>query len=208
MAIELESLPMLIVLSSPSGGGKSSVCRALLAADPNLDYSVSVTSRPPRPGEVDGRDYWFVSEEEFLRLIEQNAFYEWARVHDNYYGTRRDLVEEKLARGRDVVMDLDVVGGLTIKKLCDRSVLIYVLPPSLKVLEARLRARGTDSEPVIQKRLRNARHEINFAEKYDFVVINDDLDHTVTIIRRIIEAQRHASRNQRVKITGEDALIS
>ncbi|MGB9692165.1 MAG: guanylate kinase, partial [Candidatus Sumerlaeaceae bacterium] len=165
-------------------------------------------SRPPRPGEVDGRDYWFVSEEEFLRLIEQNAFYEWARVHDNYYGTRRDLVEEKLARGRDVVMDLDVVGGLTIKKLCDRSVLIYVLPPSLKVLEARLRARGTDSEPVIQKRLRNARHEINFAEKYDFVVINDDLDHTVTIIRRIIEAQRHASRNQRVKITGEDALIS
>ncbi len=207
MAIELEPLPMLIVLSSPSGGGKSSVCRALLAADPKLQYSVSVTSRPPRPGEVNGRDYWFVSEDEFLKLIEQNAFYEWARVHDNYYGTRRDIVEAKLAQGHDVVMDLDVVGGLTIKKLCDRSVLIYVLPPSLKVLEERLRARGTDPEPVIQKRLRNARHEINFAEKYDFVVINDDLEFTVATIRRIIEAQRYASRNQRVKITGDDALI-
>jgi guanylate kinase len=199
---------MLIVLSSPSGGGKSSVCRALLAADPNLEYSVSVTSRPPRPGEVNGRDYWFVSEEEFLRLIEANAFYEWARVHDNYYGTRRDVVEDKLARGRNVVMDLDVVGGLTIKKLCDQAVLIYVLPPSLKVLEQRLRARGTDPEPVIQKRLRNARHEINFAEKYDFVVINDDLDRTVATIRQILDAQRHSSRHQKLKITGEDAIIS
>jgi len=199
---------MLIVLSSPSGGGKSSVCRALLAADPNLEYSVSITSRPPRPGETNGRDYWFVSEEEFLRLIEANAFYEWARVHDNYYGTRRDVVEEKLARGRKVVMDLDVVGGLTIKKLCDQAVLIYVLPPSLKVLEQRLRARGTDPEPVIQKRLRNARHEINFAEKYDFVVINDDLDRTVATIRQILDAQRHSSRHQKLKITGEEAIIS
>jgi guanylate kinase len=207
MPIELEPLPMLIVLSSPSGGGKSTVCRALLASDPKLEYSVSVTSRPPRPGEVNGRDYWFVTEEEFCRLIEANAFYEWAKVHDNYYGTPRDLVEEKLARGHDVVMDLDVVGGLTIKKLTDRAVLIYVLPPSLKVLEQRLRARATDSEAVIQKRLRNARQEINFAEKYDYVVINEDLEQTIAIIRRIIEAQRHSSRHQKVKITGEDALI-
>jgi guanylate kinase len=205
MPIELEQLPMLIVLSSPSGGGKSSVCRALLAADPNLAYSVSVTSRPPRPGEVHGRDYWFVSEEEFCKLIEADAFYEWAKVHDNYYGTRRDLVESMLNEGRDVVMDLDVVGGLTIKKMSQRAVLIYVLPPSLKILEQRLRARGTDPEHVIQKRLRNARQEINFAEKYDYVVINDDLEKTIATIRRIIEAQRHASRHQRVKITGEDA---
>lgn len=207
MPIELEALPMLIVLSSPSGGGKSTVCRALLQADPRLEYSVSVTSRAPRPGEVNGRDYWFVSEEEFCRLIESDAFYEWARVHDNYYGTRRDIVEEKLARGHDVVMDLDVVGGLTIKKQSDRAVLIYVLPPSLKVLEERLRARGTDSEAVIQKRLRNARQEINFAEKYDFVVINENLEQTIATIRRIIEAQRHSSRHQKVKITGDDALI-
>lgn len=205
MVIELIPLPMLIVLSSPSGGGKSSVCRALLASDPNLEYSVSVTSRPPRPGEIDGRDYWFVSEEEFCRLIQENAFFEWAKVHDNYYGTRRDIVEEKLARGHDVVMDLDVVGGLTIKKLSERAVLIYVLPPSLKILEQRLRSRGTDPEPVILKRLQNARHEINFAEKYDYVVINDDLDKTVATIRKIIEAQRHSSRHQRVKMTGEDA---
>ncbi|MCX7626024.1 MAG: guanylate kinase [Candidatus Sumerlaeaceae bacterium] len=207
MPIELEPLPMLIVLSSPSGGGKSTVCRALLEADPRLEYSVSVTSRPPRPGEVNGRDYWFVSEDEFCRLIEADAFYEWAKVHDNYYGTRRDIVEEKQARGRDVVMDLDVVGGLSIKKQSDRAVLIYVLPPSLKILEQRLRARGTDSETVIQKRLRNARQEINFAEKYDYVVINENLDQTVATIRKIIEAQRHSSRHQRVKITGEDTII-
>jgi guanylate kinase len=207
MPIELEPEGILIVLSSPSGGGKSSVCRALLASDPNLEYSVSVTSRPPRNGEVNGSDYQFVSAEEFNAFIEAGVFYEWAKVHDNYYGTRRDVIDEKLARGKDVVLDLDVVGGLNIKKLNDKAVLVYVLPPSLEVLEERLRNRATDDEAVIQKRLNNARHEINFAQKYDYAVINDDLDKTIAVIRRIIDSERHSSRHQKVKIAGEDMVV-
>lgn len=206
MAIQLQPQGMLIILSSPSGGGKSSICRTLLDSDPRLGYSVSVTSRPRRRDEVDGRDYHFVSEEEFHDLIQKDAFYEWAKVHGNYYGTRKDLVDAKLASGQDVVLDLDVVGGLNIKKLNDRALLIFVLPPSLVVLEERLRRRNTDDDDVIKVRLRNARNEISFAQKYDYAVVNEDLSHTIAIIRKIIDAERHSSNHQKVLITGEDAL--
>jgi guanylate kinase len=170
-----------------------------------MEYSVSVTSRAPRGDEEDGKAYQFVSEPDFYKLIEQNVFYEWAKVHDNLYGTRRDVVEEKLARGKDVVMDLDVIGGLNIKKANSAAVLIFILPPSMKVLEERLRRRNTDVEEIIQKRLRNARNEVNYAEKYDYVVVNENLDQTISIIRQIIDCEHRASRNQRVQITGEDA---
>src|SRR5437867_2974316 len=135
MPISLQPQGILIVLSSPSGGGKSSICRALLQADPQLEYSVSATSRPPRGDEVSGRDYLFVSEKEFFEMIEHGKLYEWSRVHDNLYGTRRDVVDEKLSRGKDVVLDLDVVGGLNIKKMNDKAVCVFVLPPSMRVLE-------------------------------------------------------------------------
>lgn len=196
---------MLIILSSPSGGGKSSICRALLDSDPRLGYSVSVTSRPQRHDEVDGRDYHFVSEAEFHDLISRDLFYEWAKVHGNFYGTRKDLVDAKLQAGQDVVLDLDVVGGLNIKKLNDRALLIFVLPPSLQILEERLRNRNTDNDEVIQIRLRNARNEIHFAQKYDYAVVNEDLTQTIAIIRKIVDAERHASAHQKVLITGEDA---
>ncbi|MCX7018011.1 MAG: guanylate kinase, partial [Candidatus Sumerlaeota bacterium] len=163
MTIHLEHQAMLIVLSSPSGGGKSSICRALLVSGPNLEYSISMTSRPPRGDEANGRAYHFVTVEEFERRIEQGHFYEWALVHDNYYGTPRDYADEKLARGKDVVLDLDVVGGLNLKKATNRAVLVFILPPSFEVLEDRLRGRKTDSEAEIQKRLRNARMELDFA---------------------------------------------
>src|SRR5690349_7059101 len=169
---------MLIILSSPSGGGKSSICRTLLDSDPRLGYSVSVTSRPRRRDEVDGRDYHFVTEEQFHELIQQDAFYEWAKVDGNFYGTKKDLVDAKLASGQDVVLDLDVVGGLNIKKLNDKALLVFVLPPSLSVLEERLNHRNTDKDEVIQLRLRNARQEISFAQKYDYAVVNEDLTHT------------------------------
>lgn len=183
------------------------MCKALLQADSRLEYSVSVTSRKPRGEEVDGRDYQFVSEQEFHRLIQEERFYEWAKVHDNYYGTRRDLIEQKLARGKDVVLDLDVVGGLSVKKVSDKAVLIFILPPSLEVLEKRLRARNTDCEAVIQKRLRNARNEINFAQKYDYVVVNEDLQQTISTIRRIVEAERHSAKHQQITIVGENELF-
>ena len=156
--------------------------------------------------EAHGRDYYFVSEEEFHKQIAQDKFYEWARVHGNFYGTQRELVDQKVNEGKDVVLDLDVQGGLNIKKQNDKAVLVFVLPPSLKILEQRLRGRNTDEEEVIQKRLRNARLEINFAQKYDYVVVNEDLDQTIGIIRKIIDAERHSSLHQTVMITGEDAL--
>lgn len=206
MPISLKPQGMLIILSSPSGGGKSSICKALLGADCRLGYSVSVTSRAQRGHEVDGRDYYFVSEEEFNRLIAAESFYEWARVHGNFYGTRRDLVDAKITNGMDVVLDLDVQGGLNIKKLNDKAVLIFVLPPSLKVLEQRLRGRNTDDEAVIQTRMRNARLEIPFAHKYDYVVVNEDLEQTIAIIRKIVDAERYSSKHQTIVMTGEDTL--
>lgn len=186
---------MLIILSSPSGGGKSSVARALLTSDENLTYSVSITSRPPRGEEIHGKDYYFLSEEDFFKKIRDKEFYEWATVHDNYYGTLRKTVDAQLDLGKDVVLDLDVVGGLNIKKANSDAVLIYIVPPSSDVLEERLRARQTDTEEQILKRLRNAENELNFVDKYDYAVLNEDLDQTIRMIRRIIDAERHNTRH-------------
>ena len=205
MPITLQSQGMLIVLAAPSGGGKSTVARALLDSDPQLAYSISTTTRPPRHDEVDGVHYNFVTEKEFRDLIETDAFYEWARVHDNFYGTRRDVVDAKLAQGVDVVMDLDVTGSLNVKKANLGAVLIFILPPSFAVLEERLRRRGTDDEVVILKRLRNARMEVHFAEKYDYVVVNDEIENTISTIRLIVGAERHSARHQTMTISGEDA---
>ncbi|MGI8908578.1 MAG: guanylate kinase [Candidatus Sumerlaeaceae bacterium] len=206
MPISLKPQGILIILSSPSGGGKSSICKALLDADTRLCYSVSVTSRPRRGHEVDGHDYHFVGEDEFNHLIAGESFYEWARVHGNFYGTRRDLVDARLEGGMDVVLDLDVQGGLNIKKLNDKAVLIFVLPPSLRVLEERLRNRDTDNDAIIQTRMRNARLEIPFAQKYDYAVVNEDLEQTIGIIRKIIDAERHSSNHQTIVMSGEDTL--
>jgi guanylate kinase len=206
MPIVVKPEGMLIVLSSPSGGGKSSVCQALLKRDNRLVYSVSFTSRPPRGDEVNGQHYNFVSEDEFERLVQKECFYEWARVHGNLYGTRRDLVEMKLAEGRDIVLDLDVQGSLQIKHKNPKAVMVFILPPSMRVLEERLRKRNTDSDETINRRLHNARVEINQAAKYDYVVVNEDLQETIEIIWRIIESERHSVRHQSIELTGEDAI--
>jgi len=196
---------MLIVVSSPSGGGKSSIIEALLKTDPQMEYSVSVTSRPPRPGEKDGVAYHFVTEAQFRKWIDEGRFYEWAVVYDRLYGTRRDIIMEKLKRGRDVIMDLDIQGGLNIKRQSPDSVLVFLLPPDLDVLEQRLRARGTDSEDVIRGRLSNVHEEMRHAMQYDYVLINDNLNETIENVREIIKAERR--RASRLELsTGEEKI--
>jgi guanylate kinase len=182
---------LLVVLSAPSGGGKSTLTKSLLAADPQLAYSVSHTTRPIRPGEVDGRHYHFIDDEAFERLVAQSAFYEHAVVHGHRYGTSRKRVEEMLDGGKDVLMDLDVQGGLNVKRQTPDSVLIFLLPPSLEVLRLRLERRGTDAQEVIAQRLEKAEVEIRHWQDYDFAVINEDLDVAVAKVRGIVEAERH-----------------
>ena len=200
MNIRLNRRGMLIVVSSPSGGGKSTVIQCILDADPNMEYSVSVTSRPPRPGEVDGESYTFVSEETFQKWIEEDRFYEWAIVHNYHYGTRKDIIAEKLTRGRDVIMDLDFQGGLNMKRQSPAAVLVFLLPPNMEVLERRLRERKTDSEAVIVVRLKNAREEIEYASRYDYVLINNRLEETIDQVRDIIKAERHRTSRMDIKM--------
>lgn len=192
---ELRRTGMLTIISAPSGGGKSTLLRALLAAEPSLYYSISATTRARRGPETHGKDYFFYSEEEFKKLRDNNGFYEWAVVHGNLYGTLRSEVDAKLAAGRDVIMDIDVKGSMSMKKEIPDCTTIFILPPSMVTLEKRLRDRGTDDEATIQRRLTNAREEVHAAFRYDYILVNQELDKTVQNMRNIIAAQRfRASR--------------
>lgn len=193
---------LLIVLSAPSGGGKSTLAKAMRAADPLLEYSISYTTRPLRPNEVDGRHYHFVTEEKFQELIDNGDLCEWARVHGHLYGTSRTTLEKATAEGRDILMDLDVQGGINLKQQRPDAVLIFLLPPSLDTLRNRLESRATDSREEIDRRLSIARVEIGHWRDYDYAVMNDDLDLTVARARGIVEAERH--RPLRMTISWKD----
>jgi len=179
-----------IVISGPSGVGKTSICRRLLAEDSATTYSISATTRPIRPGETTGQDYEFVSEATFDALTMMGQLAEWAVVHGHRYGTRKSVIDEAVSSGLDVVMDLDVQGGMSIKRLYADSVLIFVLPPSPEALESRLRKRATDDEQVIKTRLKNSLEELKWAPKYDYVVVNDVLDDAVRNAKTIVAAER------------------
>lgn len=172
----------LIVFSAPSGAGKTSVVRAVLAQCPQLAFSVSACSRPRREGESDGVDYHFMSVDEFRQKIKQGLFLEWEEVYDGqYYGTLLSEVERIWATGRQVVFDVDVVGGLNIKKqFPDRTLTIFVAPPSLEVLALRLKGRGTETDESIARRLGKAEWELNFASQFDVVVVNDQLEPAIS----------------------------
>ncbi|MEO8376226.1 MAG: guanylate kinase [Candidatus Sumerlaeota bacterium] len=192
---ELRRTGMLTIISAPSGGGKSTLLRALLAAEPSLYYSISATTRTRRAPETHGKDYFFYSEDEFSHLRDNKGFYEWAVVHGNLYGTLKSEVDSKLSQGRDVIMDIDVNGSMRMKKEVPDCTTIFILPPSMVTLEKRLRERGTDDEATIQRRLTNAREEVRAAFRYDYILVNQDLDKTVQSMRNIITAQRfRASR--------------
>lgn len=197
MKFRLERRGILLVLSAPSGGGKSAALRRLLSSDRSVHYSISYTSRAPRPGEIDGRDYHFVSLPEFRRMAEADDFYEYAEVHGNMYGTSAKVVQEALDAREDIALDIDVQGGMTIKKRDPGAVLVFLMPPSMEVLEQRLRGRGSDAEEHIQLRLANARREIEHWPQYDYVVVNENLEEAVREIASILQAERRrASRFQ------------
>src|SRR5215216_2518890 len=180
----------LFVVSSPSGGGKGTIIRHVLAVVANLSYSVSYTTRAPRLGEVDGREYFFVSRDIFDEMAAAGEFLEWACVHGNFYGTARRQVSEETAAGLDLILEVDVQGAASVRQLLMDSVSIFILPPSYEVLRQRLIARGTDSPEVIEVRLRNAPDELKQYSAFDYVIINDEIDRAVGQLASIIYAER------------------
>ena len=179
----------LYVITGPSGTGKGCICKEILKEIDN-EFSVSMTTRPAREGEVHGIDYYFVSEDEFLENVEKDNFLEHARVFDNLYGTPRDMVMKQLAKGRNVILDIDVQGALQVKKAMPESVLIFLLPPSLEELRRRLEGRGTDAQDVIEKRLGQALNEIKLIGEYDYYVVNDDIQKAVSQVKSIMTAEK------------------
>lgn len=166
----------IFIVAAPSGAGKSSLVNAVLAAEPNLQLSISFTTRPPRPGEVDGREYHFVDRAQFAAQREAGEFLECAEVHGNFYGTSRKWIARTMATGRDIVLEIDWQGAQQVRELFAGACSIFILPPSLDELENRLRKRGKDSEAIIAERLRNARDEIAHAGEFDYVIINKDFE--------------------------------
>ncbi|HEX7008300.1 MAG TPA: guanylate kinase [Alphaproteobacteria bacterium] len=182
---------LMLVLSSPSGAGKTSIARALLAADANLELSVSVTTRPKRPGERDGVDYHFIGKDRFDAMVAEQALLEHAHVFGHYYGTPRAPVEAALAQGRDVLFDIDWQGTQQLAQAArDDLVAVFVLPPSTAELERRLRARAQDSEEVVRSRMAKASDEMSHWREYDYIVINNSLDQSVADVRAILAAER------------------
>jgi guanylate kinase len=178
----------LFVLSAPSGAGKTTLCKKLLADFPSMRLSISSTTRKPRGTEQEGVDYYFVSQEEFQNKIQKNRFAEWALVHGNYYGTSKEVIERTMQDGFSVLLDIDVQGAEQLKLAypndCFR---IFIAPPTLSELESRLRKRGTDSDDVIQKRLKNAEMEMKEGQKFDRVIVNDSLERAYSDLKGIVE---------------------
>jgi guanylate kinase len=178
--------PNIYVVAAPSGGGKSSLVRALLERDDRVSLSVSHTTRAPRPGEADGVHYHFVAKETFLQMIAQNAFLEHAQILDNHYGTGRKTVEQKLAAGHDVLLDIDWQGARQIRENFPACCTIFILPPSLEALRNRLTRRGQDSDEIIERRMEAAPAEIAHWTEFDFLIINDDFDQALADLQSIV----------------------
>ncbi|NNE59231.1 MAG: guanylate kinase [Hellea sp.] len=187
----------MIILSSPSGAGKTTLTRQLLSENQKMTMSVSATTRKPRPGEIDGKDYFFVSKEEFSNMIDEDEFLEHAKVFDNYYGTPRGPVEEALSQGHDVIFDIDWQGAQQLTQAAsDDLVKIFVLPPNMQELEKRLRSRAQDSDDVIARRMSKSEAEISHWAEYDYVIVNEDIDLAMAELSAVIIAERQKRKRQ------------
>lgn len=189
--VEISRRGMMLVLSSPSGAGKTSISRRLLAEETGIVMSVSATTRPPRPGEIDGKDYYFYDQETFARMVANNEFLEHATVFDNSYGTPKKPVWDALDSGQDVLFDVDWQGTRKLRESArEHLVSVFILPPSIAELENRLKGRGQDSDEVVAGRMARAKSEMSHYEEYDYIVINDDLDASVENVKAILKAER------------------
>lgn len=188
--------PLVLIISAPSGSGKSTLVKRLIDENTNIDFSTSVTTRPPRAGEVDGESYDFVDRETFLRMRDNDELLEWAEVFGHYYGTCRKILDESCSRGHDLILDIDVQGARQLTEKLPEAITVFILPPSKKVLELRLRKRSSDPEEVIERRLRDAGKEVTGAGDYNYVLVNDKLEETFEELSSILVAERR--RNERM----------
>jgi len=190
----------LYIVSAPSGAGKTSLLKALVATDPGIQVSVSHTTRAMRPGEENGVDYHFVDQQSFSLMVEQGAFLEHARVFDNFYGTSEAAIREQLERGLDVVLEIDWQGARQVCRRFEDAVSIFILPPTPEALRQRLNGRGQDSDQVIERRMRDARAEMSHYAEYDYLIVNDLFDQALEQLRAVVEAQRLREPLQAVKL--------
>jgi guanylate kinase len=187
---------ILFVISSPSGGGKGTLIRRLLEAVPGVSYSVSWTTRPPRPGEIDGVNYHFVTAGEFERMRDRGGFLEWAVVHGHLYGTARSVVEQDLSEGHDIILEIDVQGAAAVRAAMSSVVSVFILPPSFEVLRARLSARMTERREELELRLANARGEVEQYRHFDYLVLNDEVERAAAQLAAIVWAERARRERQ------------
>ncbi len=187
---------LLLVVSGPAGAGKGTICNAYLQRNSNVHLSISATTRQPRAMEQDGIHYYFLEKQKFEEMIVKNQFIEWAQFCDNYYGTPRAKVEEKLAAGQDVLLEIEVQGAMQVKKQFPEAVLIFILPPSMEELRIRIIGRGTETMDVIEKRMARATEEVRLAKQYDYFVLNDMVEQAVVRLESIVQAEKvKVSRN-------------
>lgn len=186
---------ILLVLSGPSGVGKGTICKALLKNKKDLVYSVSATTRKPRPGEINGKDYFFFSQEEFKRAIKNDDFLEWAKVYDNYYGTPKEYVDDIVNQGKDCILEIDVQGAMQVKEKKPDAVFIFVVPPSGEELLRRINCRGTENEKEIHKRMSQVKEEMALISNYNYMVVNDDVILAMEKVKAILIAEKCRLQN-------------